>query len=58
VRFIRRAFERGVRPVTLDTPSLYVALLHGGNTETRSRDPQWGGFDADTVYQWIGGKAP
>jgi O-antigen biosynthesis protein len=55
VAFIDAAHKRGVKIATITDPSLYVAMLHGANTTTRNIDSQWGGFDVETVRQWIGG---
>lgn len=53
--FVDAAYRRGVRTARVTDPSLYVAILHGGNTTTRDVSSQWGGFDVRTVKQWMTG---
>lgn len=54
VAFIDAAHRRGAKIAAVSDPSLYVAMLHGGNTTQRNVDSQWGGFDVETVRRWIG----
>lgn len=51
--FVDAAVRAGAKVATIHDESLYVAMLHGKNTELRQRDSQWGGYEADKVKKWM-----
>lgn len=53
IAFLDAASRRRVEIATLTDQSLYVAMIHNHNAEPKRRDSQWGGFDANTVRQWM-----
>ena len=58
VAFLDAVVGAGLRVAGLDEPSLYVTMLHGGNTVTRRQDRQWGGLPVETVKAWIAAEEP
>lgn len=53
--FVDAACKRGAKVSVIEDPTLYVAMLHDGNTTKRNIDAQWGGFDVERVRDWMKG---
>ncbi len=51
--FVDAARRHHVPIAMITDESLYVAMLHEGNTETKVPDMQWGGFAAEKVRDWM-----
>ena len=54
--FVDAAHKLGARAAILSDPSIYVGLIHAGNTTPKPVD-RWAPFDATIVRRWMDGAA-